>query len=172
MSLLQGFETMRLVKVGPSLRERMERWIAARHHEAVIARLRSFREGLERDMEPEGWLNLEAPMALILSDLCGALGLTEGEMATVLGAEAVLALSEMLETRIRPIVSPRLPMSDRQARALAFVREHGMLNLSTYRALCPHWSDETLRLDLANLVGRGLLIKNGRKRGTFYTLPE
>ena len=161
---------MRLVKVGPSLRERLERWIADQHHKAVIARLRRFREELERDMEPEGWLNLEASMVMLLSDVCEALGLTEGERATVLGAEAVLALSDTLETRIRPISSPRLPMSDRQARALAFVREHRMLNLSTYRALCPHWSDETLRLDLANLVGRGLLLRHGRKKGTYYTL--
>jgi hypothetical protein len=53
MSLFEGFETMRLVKTGPSLRERLERRIAAVHRNAVVARLRHFRQQLERDMEPE-----------------------------------------------------------------------------------------------------------------------
>ena len=49
MSLLEGFETMRLIKVGPSLKERLERWVAEQHHKAVIDRLRSLREGVERE---------------------------------------------------------------------------------------------------------------------------
>jgi hypothetical protein len=167
MSLLQGFETMRLVKVGPSLRERLERWIAEQHHKAVIDRLRRFREGLERDMQPESWTDLEAPMVLLLADVCDALGLSEGERATILGTEGVLALTENLETKVRPVSGPRLPMSERQAKALAFAREHEMIDLGTYRALCPYWSDETLRLDLASLVRRGLLTRNGA-----YTLAE
>ena len=73
MSLLQGFETMRLVKVGPSLKERLERWIAQQHLEAVIDRLRCLREGLESDMKPEPWTALEAPMVLLLADVCDAL---------------------------------------------------------------------------------------------------
>ena len=170
MSLFEGFDTMRLVKVGPSLRERVERRIAAAHHEAVVVRLRRFREQLERDMEPEPLAALEAPLVLILADLCDALGLDEAERAQVLGAEGVMALADMLETRIRPIPSPRLPMNERQAKALRYVREHGMLTMGTYRQLCPYFSDETLRLDLANLVARGLLIKNGAKKGTYYTL--
>ena len=47
------------------------------------------------------------------------------------GAEAVLALSDILETRIRPIPSPELPVNERQAKALRYVREHGMLDMST-----------------------------------------
>ena len=172
MSLLQGFETMRLVKIGPSLRERVERLIAAQHRKAVVARLRCFREGLERDMKPEPWTALEAPMPLIIADLCDALGLDEKERATVLGAEGVLALTDTLETAVRPIPSPRVPINERQAKALRYVREHGEIAIGIYRQICPYWSDETLRLDLANLVARGLLIKNGAKRGTHYTLPE
>lgn len=171
MSLFEGFSTMRLVRVGPSLRERLERWVAAAHHQTVIARLRRFREELERDMEPEPWTALEAPMVLLVSDLCDALGLSEGERAGVLGVEGVLVLADVLEERVRPIPSPRLPMSERQAKALAYVREHGRLDMSTYRQICPYWSDETLRLDLANLVARRLLIKNGAKRGRYYTPP-
>ena len=81
MSLLEGFETMRLVKVGPSLKERLGRWIAKQHHKAVIDRLRSLREGVERDMQPESWTALEAPMVLLLADVCDALSLDEAERA-------------------------------------------------------------------------------------------
>jgi predicted HTH transcriptional regulator len=172
MSLLQGFETMRLVKVGPSLRERLERWIAEQHHKAVIDRLRRFREGLERDMQPESWTDLEASMVLLLSDVCDALGLTEDERASVLGQEGTRALDEDLEVRFQPVCQPTPPLNERQEKAMAFARENGVIDLSTYRKLCPHWSNETLRLDLLNLVRRGLLARNGANKGTYYTLAE
>jgi len=172
MSLLEGFEEMRLVKVGPSLKERLERWIAERHHRAVVRRLQSLREGVEREMEPESWTALEAPMVLLLADVCDALSLNEAERAIVLGQEGAQALAENLETRIHPVPSPRPPMRERQAKALAYAREHGMIDLGAYRTLCPYWSDETLRLDLANLVKRGLLTRNGVNKGTHYTLAE
>ena len=84
--------------------------------------------------------------------------------------EASQRLADTLETGIRPIPRPRPPMNERQAKALAFVRQEGMITLGTYRAICPYYSDETLRLDLANLVRRGLLTKNGARKGTYYTL--
>jgi predicted HTH transcriptional regulator len=111
-------------------------------------------------------------LVVILADLCDALGLDEGERAGVLGCEGVLALADALETRIRPVSSPRLPVNERQATALRYVREHGGINMGVYRQICPYWSDETLRLDLASLVSRGLLVKNGAKRGTHYVLAE
>ena len=172
MSYFEGFDRMRLVKLGPGLRERLEQRIAGAHHRAVIARLRRFREGLECEMRPESWLDLEAPLVVILADLCDALGLAEEERAGVLGCDGVLALADTLETRIRPVPSPRLPVNERQAKALRYVREHGEINMGVYRQICPYWSDETLRLDLASLVRRGLLVKNGAKRGTHYVLAE
>ena len=93
MSLLEGFEAVRLIKVGPSLRERLERKIAGVHHREVVARLRRFREGIERDMEPEPWTALEAPMVVMLADLCDGLGLDYREKAMVLGAEGVLTMN-------------------------------------------------------------------------------
>jgi len=170
MSLLQGFETMRLVRIGPSLRERVERQIAEWHHRVVVARLRHFRQQLERDMEPELWITLEAPMVLLLSDVCEALSLNEEERATILGQLGKQALAEILETG--SVTRPKVPVNDRQAKALAHMRKHGAITLSAYRVICPYWSDETLRLDLANLVARGLLVKNGAKRGTHYTPVE
>src|SRR5690606_40213598 len=44
-------------------------------------------------------------------------------------------------------------MNERQARALTYVRENGSITNGEYRRLCPDVSAETLRLDLADLVG-------------------
>ncbi len=61
-------------------------------------------------------------------------------------------------------------MNERQAKALAYLRKHGRITNREYRELCPNVSPETLRLDLADLVERGLLLKIGAKRGTYYIL--
>ncbi|HUN24578.1 MAG TPA: ATP-binding protein [Anaerolineales bacterium] len=61
-------------------------------------------------------------------------------------------------------------MNERQARALTFIREHGNITNSDYQALCPDVSPETLRLDFADLVKRGIILKVGAKRGTYYIL--
>lgn len=161
MDRLQGFDKIRLVRTGPSLRERLE-------YRATVSRLRRFREQLEREMAPEPWTVLEAPMVLLLSDVCDALGLDEAERAAILGRDGEQALADILEER--PVIH-RLPalLNERQIKALAYARKHGMINLGTYRQLCPDWSAETLRRDLADLVAQGLLAKNGRKKGTYYT---
>lgn len=61
-------------------------------------------------------------------------------------------------------------MNERQARALTFVRENGSITNREYRQLCPDVSAETLRLDLVDLVDKGLLLKIGSKKGTYYIL--
>lgn len=61
-------------------------------------------------------------------------------------------------------------MNERQARALTYVREHGSITNREYRQLCPDVSTETLRLDLVDLVEKGLLLKIGSKKGTHYIL--
>jgi ATP-dependent DNA helicase RecG len=61
-------------------------------------------------------------------------------------------------------------MNERQAKALTYVQEHGRITNREYRTLCPDLSSETLRLDLADLVDRGILLKVGAKKGTYYIL--
>jgi len=61
-------------------------------------------------------------------------------------------------------------VTERQARALNYVETRGRITNSDYREQCPGLSAETLRLDLAELVDRGLLLKIGAKRGTYYIL--
>lgn len=160
----QGFDGMQLVRTGPGLREHLEQ-------RSVVSRLRQLREQLEQEMAPEPWTALEAPMVLLLSDVCNALGLDEAERITVLGKEGEQALAKLLEER--PVLRRQpVPLNERQLRAMTYARKYGAINLSTYRHLCPNWSAETLRRDLADLVTQGLLVRNGCKKGTYYTLAR
>lgn len=61
-------------------------------------------------------------------------------------------------------------MNERQARALNFIRDNGRITSRDYQQLCPDVSPETLRLDLQDLVNRGVLLRIGAKKGTYYVL--
>ncbi len=61
-------------------------------------------------------------------------------------------------------------MNERQAHAISYIRENGRITNREYRQLCPDVSPETLRLDLTDLVDRGVLLKIGAKKGTYYIL--
>lgn len=61
-------------------------------------------------------------------------------------------------------------MNERQAKALSYVQENGRITNREYRSLCPDVTAETLRLDLADLVERGILLKIGAKKGTYYIM--
>ncbi len=72
----------------------------------------------------------------------------------------------------RPVMTWESNMNERQLHALSFVQEHGRITNRDYRVLCPDVSAETLRLDLADLVDRGVLLKIGAKKGTYYILKK
>ena len=78
----------------------------------------------------------------------------------------------ILSNKRERTVSPKWTrsMNERQTRAVNFVRESGSITNREYRQLCPDVSPETLRLDLADLVDRGVLLKIGSKKGTYYIL--
>ncbi|MDW8351763.1 MAG: ATP-binding protein [Anaerolineae bacterium] len=65
---------------------------------------------------------------------------------------------------------PGLTVNERQARALQYVREHGRITNRDLQVLCPNVTPETLRLDLADLVDKGVLMRVGEKKGTYYIL--
>ena len=72
---------------------------------------------------------------------------------------------------------PKLPewsrdTNHRQARALQYIRENGSITNREYRALIQTVSAETLRLDLADLVEKGVLDRVGAKKGTYYVLKD
>jgi ATP-dependent DNA helicase RecG len=79
-----------------------------------------------------------------------------------------VTLYNVLEREPQPDWAGRV--SERQAAALAHVERHGRITNREYRDLCPGLSPETLRLDLSELVDKGLLLKVGAKRGTYYIL--
>jgi ATP-dependent DNA helicase RecG len=58
----------------------------------------------------------------------------------------------------------------RQAQALQYIRDNGSITNREYRLLCEGVSAETLRLDLADMVEKGILMKVGSKKGTHYIL--
>ncbi|HOQ99717.1 MAG TPA: ATP-binding protein [Anaerolineae bacterium] len=61
-------------------------------------------------------------------------------------------------------------LNPRQLQALRYVQEHRRITNREYRELCPDVSPETIRLDLANLVDQGMLLRIGDKKGTYYIL--
>ncbi|RME82050.1 MAG: transcriptional regulator [Caldilineae bacterium] len=63
-----------------------------------------------------------------------------------------------------------LHLNPRQEKALAFLQENRRITNRDYQALCPDTSPETLRRDFADLVDRGILLKIGEKRATYYVL--
>jgi len=61
-------------------------------------------------------------------------------------------------------------ISERQKRAVQYLHDNGRITNREYQQLCPDVSAETLRIDLADLVDKGLLIRIGDKKGTYYML--
>ncbi len=79
----------------------------------------------------------------------------------------------LLNTRTRaPSYKWEGDMSERQLKALQYLEQHGHITNREYRDLCPNVTPETLRLDLADLVDRGILLRMGDKRGTYYMLKS
>ncbi len=70
----------------------------------------------------------------------------------------------------RPMPQWEKTMNERQARALTYLRERGQITNREYQQLCPDVSAETLRLDLSDLVERGVVMRIGAKKGTYYIL--
>jgi ATP-dependent DNA helicase RecG len=77
-------------------------------------------------------------------------------------------------TNSLPDLSRYLPLglNPRQQTAVSFLALHGRINNSTFLELCPGVSSESLRRDLADLVKRGVVIKVGDKRATYYILKK
>jgi ATP-dependent DNA helicase RecG len=63
-----------------------------------------------------------------------------------------------------------LDLNPRQLLALSYLSRHKRITNRDYQELCPDVHAETLRRDLSGLVSRGLVIKVGDKRATYYIL--
>ena len=61
-------------------------------------------------------------------------------------------------------------LNARQELAVGHLITRGRITNSAYQGLCPDVSPETLRRDFADLVKKGVLIKVGTKKSTYYIL--
>lgn len=73
----------------------------AAQRQVMTRTLRRFRERLEGDAGNEPWELLEVPAALVLADVCDALGLDPGQRREVLGAAGTAFLEELREATVR-----------------------------------------------------------------------
>jgi len=116
-------------------------------------------------MTPGLWTLLEASAVTLLADICDALHLTLAEKAKVLGNDGKAAQEAILAER----VLPQKGLNQRQQQALAEVQQRGHITNGDLQQVYPEVTAETLRLDLVDLVQRGLLRRQGRCRGMVYT---
>jgi len=72
--------------------------------------------------------------------------------------------------RERPFQKWAQNLNERQIKALAFLQERGRISNRDYHELCPDVTAETLRLDLVDMVDKGVLLRIGDKKGTYYIL--
>lgn len=63
-------------------------------------------------------------------------------------------------------------LSDRQAKALGHILEHGSLNIQDYERLCPEVNRRSLQRDLKAMVDRGLVVTEGETHHLLYRLVE
>jgi ATP-dependent DNA helicase RecG len=62
------------------------------------------------------------------------------------------------------------PQAERIEKMLAQLKKKGRLTSSEYQELCPDVSAESLRRDFVDMVERGVVMRVGDKRGTYYIL--
>jgi ATP-dependent DNA helicase RecG len=72
--------------------------------------------------------------------------------------------------RERPASKWAQSLNERQIKALDYLQEHGRITNREYQNLSPDVTPETLRLDLADMVDKGVLLRIGDKKGTYYIL--
>ena len=61
-------------------------------------------------------------------------------------------------------------LNDRQEQALGYLATRGRITNREYQDLCPDVSAETLRRDLVDLVRKGIVIKVGDRKSTYYII--
>jgi ATP-dependent DNA helicase RecG len=101
-------------------------------------------------------------------------GLRAPHFEEVGGSFRVTLYGEPFEVKSLPDISAYqgLDLNERQQMALSYLVSHPRITSGMYQELCPDVHAETLRRDFVDLVKRGLLIKMGSKRATYYILKD
>ena len=63
-------------------------------------------------------------------------------------------------------------MNERELEAIKLAHAVGFVTVGTLAVACPGWSSETYRLALMRLVGDGVLVATGQRRGRRYCWPS
>ncbi len=63
-------------------------------------------------------------------------------------------------------------VNQRQQQALDYLNRNGRITNREFQELAPDVHPETIRRDLADLVARGIVLKVGDRRGTYYILKQ
>ena len=63
-------------------------------------------------------------------------------------------------------------LSDRQAKALGYILEHGSLTIQDFERLCPEVNRRSLQRDLKAMVDVGLLVSEGATNQLVYRMKE
>jgi len=97
---------------------------------------------------------------------CRNLGLPEPEFVSIRGVEfrAIIARDIFTEK-----VLSRLGLNERQLKAVKYVKEKGRITNKEYREISG-LSDEGARVDLNDLVEKGVLLPKSKGRNTNYVL--
>ena len=70
----------------------------------------------------------------------------------------------------RDVISREHGLSDRQAKAIGHIIEHGSLTIHGFESLCPDVNRRSLQRDLKAMVDRGLLVTEGETHRLLYRL--
>jgi ATP-dependent DNA helicase RecG len=99
-------------------------------------------------------------------------GLREPRFEEVTGNFRVTLFRELSPQRPEPDLSQYLDLdlNPRQEKVLSHLAQHKRITNRDYQELSPDVHPETLRRDLADLVSKGVLLKIGDKRATYYIL--
>ena len=100
-----------------------------------------------------------------IADACRAQGLPEPEFKEEAGGFCVTFWKDIYnETYLS-----RLGLNDRQVRAVLYAKEKGSITNREYREITG-LSDEGARLDIRQMVEKGVLVPKGKGRSTCYVL--
>jgi len=72
----------------------------------------------------------------------------------------------------RDVLIKEHDLSERQAKALGHILEHGSLTIQSFERLCPEVNRRSLQRDLKVMVDVGLLVTEGETHHLLYRLAE
>jgi ATP-dependent DNA helicase RecG len=110
-----------------------------------------------------GYIDAWGRGTIRIIDTCKQAELPEPEMKELDGGFIIT----LFKDNLTPEQLAKLGLNDRQVKAVLFVKEKGKITNSEYQIL-NEISDRTALRDIDELTEKGILIKEGEKKGTYY----